>query len=674
MRNNYFRILMTTVIVMSIYSSAMAQSSGYNTSSMDRSADACDDFFQYSNGNWVKNTEIPPSQSRWGNFNILAENNRDILKTVLESTAGKKWPKGSDSQLIGDYYTACMDEAKIEAADLKPLMPMLKQIDAMKTPKDVQKMIATMHNSGISVVFGFGSGQDLKDSTKVIANVSQGGTSLPNKDYYTKDDAKSKETREKFVEYAGNMFKLMGDAPDAAANNAKTVMAVQTRLANAGMAPVEMRIPENRYNKIALTEAQKITPDFSWAEYLAARGVAPISEINMSPAKFFGEVNSMLKDLSLDGWKTYMRFMVVNQSAGALSKKYVDENFNFFGKYLNGTKEQQPRWKRCVQATDGAVGEALGMEFVKKAFTPEAKSRMDQLITNVFAAMTERIKGLKWMSDETKPKALAKLNAIKRKIGYPETLRGYKGLVVSNTSYIDNVRNSARFQIARNLADINKPVDRTRWGMTPPTVNAYYSGTFNEIVFPAGILQPPFFNFKADDAINYGGIGGVIGHEISHGFDDQGSKFDADGNLKSWWTAEDRAKFETNASCVADQFSKYEVQPNLFINGRLTLGENIGDFAGLTIAYTAFMKSLEGKPHPADIDGFTAEQRFFLGWAQVWAAKSTAEAERAQVLGDPHSAAKWRVNGPMSNMPEFAKAFGCKVPQKMVRPNACSIW
>ena len=673
MSKTYFRFITALFVVISFCLSTFAQTHGFDLSNMDKSVNACDDFFEYANGNWVKNTAIPPSQSRWGNFNILAENNRDVLKKVLEETP-RNAPAGSDAQMIGDFYRSCMNEAAIEKAGISPLRPFLKQIDSMKNIKDVQHQLAVMHTMGVPVLFGFGSGPDLKNSSLVIANAGQGGLSLPNKDYYTKDDDKSKETRTKFVEYMTTLFKLAGDKPDEAATNAKTVMEMQTRLAIASLAPVELRIPENRYNKIAFTDAAGITPDFSWDDYLAARGIAPLTEINLSQPKFFKEVNAMMKDVPVENWKTYMRFALLNSSAGALSKPFVDTSFDFFGKYLSGTKEQQPRWKRCVQSTDGALGEALGMEFVKVKFTPQMKARMDELISNLFAALQQRIQALPWMSDQTKPRALAKLMAIRRKIGYPDTLRGYKGLVVDDKSFVGNIYRSGQFQVKRNLDDINKPVDRTRWGMSPPTVNAYYNGVFNEIVFPAGILQPPFFNFEADDAINYGGIGGVIGHEISHGFDDQGSKFDADGNLKSWWTDDDRKKFEDRASCVADQFSKYEVQPGLFINGRLTLGENIGDFAGLTIAYTAYMKSLEGKPRPADLDGFTPEQRFFLGWAQVWAAKSTAEAERTQVLGDPHSAARWRVNGPMSNMPQFAKAWGCKTGDKMVRPDACLIW
>jgi putative endopeptidase len=470
------------------------------------------------------------------------------------------------------------------------------------------------------------------------------------------------------------MFKLLGDTPDAATANAATVMAIQMRLAKASTAPMDLRDPDKNYNKIPLADAQAVVPNFSLTDYMKARGIPAVTEINFGQPNFFKEVNAMLTDVPVDQWKTYLRWMVVNSSANSLPKAFADESFNFHGKVLAGTKEQLPRWKRCVQATDGTLGEALGAEYIKVKFTPQAESRMDQMITNLFIAMKSHIEGLAWMSAETKVKAIAKLDGYKRKIGYNLHPRGYKGLDIDRTSYAGNVIRSGEFQTARNVADIGKPTDKTRWGMTPATVNAQYSPTNNDITFPAGILQPPFFNFQADDAINYGGIGAVIGHEVSHGFDDSGSKFGADGNLKSWWTTEDRAKFDERAACVVDQFNGYEVLPGLNVNGKLTLGENIGDFAGLTIAYAALMNAMKGKPAPAKIDGFTAEQRFFLGWAQVWAAKSTPEAERSQVLGDPHSAAKWRVNGPMSNMPEFAKAWGCKAPQKMIRPNACLIW
>ena len=673
MHKNYFRFLTALVVIMSIYASAMAQSSGFNVSNMDRSVDACDDFFQYANGSWVKNTQIPPSQSRWGSFNILAENNREVLRSILEDAAKQKAPKGSDTQLIGDYYASCMDEPAIEKAGTTPLAPYLKQIAKIKTNKDLPASIAWMHKNGVPALFRVGGGPDAKNSNMVIVNAGQGGLSLPNKDYYTKTDPRSVEIRAKFVDHVANVFKLLGDDAGTAAREAQTVMDLQTRLANASKAPVELRDRDKNYNKIPVADAQKFIPNLNLAAYLSQRGMPPVKEINFGQPEFFAEVNKMLTDVPVDTWKTYFRWMFVSSVSNTLPKRFIDEDFEF-AKLLTGVKEQQPRWKRCVAATDQALGEALGAVYVKSKFTPEAKSRMDGLITNLFAAMKTHIAGLTWMGAETKQKAIAKLQAYKRKIGYNDHPRGYAGLTISRTSYAQNDINSGLFQLNRNIQDIGKPTDKTRWGMSPPTVNAYYNPSYNEIVFPAGILQPPFFNFKADDAINYGGSGAVIGHEISHGFDDQGSKSDAEGNLVSWWTADDRTKFESRAQCVVDQFNGYEVLPGLNVNGKLTLGENIGDLGGLNIAYTALMNSLEGKPRPADIDGFTPEQRFFLGWAQVWAAKSTPEAERAQILGDPHSAARWRVNGPVSNMPEFAKAFGCKAPQKMVRTNACSIW
>ncbi len=674
MRNFSFRFMTALLVLLSVCAAAMAQTKGFDTSRMDSSVEACTDFFEYANGTWLKNTEIPAAYSRWGTFNILAENNRDILKNVLETASKTKGAPGSDSQLIGDFYTSCLDEAAIEKAGATPLKPYFKRIDKIKTKEDIIRYVASAHNMGTSALFGFGGGPDLKNSSMVIANSGQGGLSLPNREYYTKTDEKSVETRAKFVEYMTNMFKLLGDSPEKAAANAKTVMDIQMRLANVSLPPVEMRNPDNRYQKISLAEANKLAPNLYWQTYMTTRGVPAVTELNIGQPKFFTEVNKMLDEVSIADWKIYLRWMTINSAAPILSKAFEQENFNFYSKYLSGTKEQQPRWRRCVGATDGSLGEALGQEYVKTAFTPQAKERMDELIDNLFAAMKIRINNLDWMGDETKAQAQKKLSTFKRKIGYPDVLRGYNGLTVTRKSYFGNALNSTEFQIKRNLQDIGKPVDRTRWSMTPPTVNAYYSGVFNEIVFPAGILQPPFFNFEADDAINYGAIGGVIGHEISHGFDDSGSRFDSEGNLKMWWTSEDRAKFDERAACVVKQFNEYQVQPELNINGKLTLGENIGDLAGLTIAYDAFMKSLEGKPRPADIDGLTPEQRFFLGWAQVWAGKYTSEAERSQVIGDSHALPRWRVNGPMSNMPQFAKAFGCKEGQPMVRKDNCLIW
>ncbi len=668
------RFAAALTVLFSVCWSASAQTAAFDVTRIDNSAEACTDFFQFANGEWIKKTEIPAAYSRWGSFNILAENNNNALKEILEANAKTKAAPGSSEQLIGDFFASCMDEAAIEKAGATPLNPYFKQIDKIKNARDLQRQIAMMHNAGIPVLFGFGAGADAKNSSINIANAGQGGLSLPNRDFYTKDDAKSADTRAKFVEYMTNMFKLLGDDADKAAMNAKTVMAIQTRLANASKTPVELRDPQKRYNKKSLTELAQMTPNVSWTDYMTTRGVPAVTEINIGQPDFFTEVNRMMTDIPVSDWKTYLRWMMVNSAANRLSKPFVDENFNFYSKYLTGTKEQQPRWRQCVGATDGAVGEALGAEYVKKAFTPAAQKRMGELIDNLFAAYRERLAQLDWMTPETRQKALAKLNTYQRKIGFNTNPRGYAGLKLDRKSFFANSRSVAQFEIARNLKDVGQKVDKTRWGMTPPTVNAYYNPSYNEIVFPAGILQPPFFNAQADDPINYGAIGAVIGHEITHGFDDQGSQYDAEGNLKSWWTPEDRKRFEEKADCVANQFSGYQIQENLNINGRLTLGENIADLGGLTMAYNAYQKSLEGKPRPANIDGFTPEQRFFLGYAQVWSTKSTQEFERQQVLTDPHSNARYRVNGPLSNLPQFAEAFTCKTGDKMVRADFCKIW
>ena len=674
MRLSFFRFLTAAIVLYSCSIGALAQIKAFDTSRMNRDASACDDFFEFANGTWVKNTEVPPSETRWGTFNILIDQNTNYLHEILENAAKAKSPKGSDPQLIGDFYESCMDEAAIEKAGIKPIQPYLSEIEKITSVADVKRVIPQLHNVGLPAVFGFGVGPDLKESNAVLAGLNQGGLSLPNSDYYTNVDPRSIEIRQRFVQHMTNMFKLLGDDADAAKKNADTVLAIQTRLAKASLTPVERRNPNNNYNKIKLTDAQAATPNFDWTAYLTARNSPSVTELNMVPPKFFAEFNTMLTDVPVDQWKTYLRWMTLNATAQYLPKRFADERFDFFSRYLNGQKEQQPRWKICVQATDQALGEALGMQFVKTKFTPEQKAKMNELIDNLIVSLRGRINSLEWMSPETKQQAINKLTAFKRKIGYPDQLRGYKGLVVTNKSFADNVRAVQRFQIARNFEDLGKPRDKSRWGFSPPTVNAGYNSTNNDITFPAGILQPPFFNSAADDAINYGAIGGVIGHEISHGFDDSGSQFNGEGNLLSWWTQDDRKKFDERAACVIKQFDSYEVQPGVFMNGKLTLGENIGDFAGLTISYYAYLKSLEGKPRPANIDGFTPEQRFFLGWAQVWAAKSTPEAERSQVKGDPHALAKWRVNGPMSNMPEFARAWGCKEGDRMVRKDACLIW
>jgi putative endopeptidase len=638
---------------------------------MDTSADACDDFFQYANGNWVKNTPIPPSQTRWGSFNILSEANRDILHDILEKAATNKNATGNE-KLIGDFYASCMDEAAIDSAGTSAIDPTLSRIAGLKTMDDVKREVAELHKAGLPALFNMRGGADAKNSNMVIVNAGQGGLTLA-RDNYVRTDQRTADIRDKFVEHMTNMFKLAGDSPDQAAAEAKASMDVQMRLAKASKSPADLRDRDKNYNKISVADAQAIVPNFNLSDYMKLRGFPSVSEIDFTGPDFFKEVNAMLADTPVDVWQSYLKWSVLSSSSSVLPKTFRDESFNFNGRFMSGQQEQQERWKQCVGATDATLGEALGQEFAKKEFTPEVKKRADEMMDDIFAAMKTHIEGLPWMSAETKQKALVKLAAYKRKIGVNEHPRGYAGLVIDRNSYAMNEIRARAFQNARNVADIGKPTDKTRWGFNPQIVNAQYSSTNNDVTLPAGIIQPPFFNFKADDAINYGGLGAVIGHEISHGFDDQGSKSDANGNLISWWTPDDRAKFEERANCVVEQFNGYPVVENLNENGKLTLGENIGDLGGLNIAYTALMDAL--KKHPqGKIDGFTPEQRFFLGWAQVWAAKSTPQAERNQVLTDPHSVARWRVDGPLSNMPEFAKAFGCKLPSKMVRQNPCVIW
>ena len=675
MRKFFENFALLAVLVLSLTAVSFGQTPAFDMNRMDKTAEPCTDFFQYANGNWLKETEIPGDQSSWGSFNILAENNREILKAIVEDAAANTGAeKGSDAQLIGDFYFSCMDEAAVESAGAKPLDPYFSQINKVRNKKDLLEQIARMHNMGIPVLFGFGGGTDLKNSEMVIANAGQGGLSLPNKDYYVGTTPKFAETRDKLREYMTQIFENLGEDREDARGHAFTVMRIQNRLAYASLSRTELRNPDNRYKKISVTEANQITPNFNWNEYMNERGITGVSEFNIGQPEFFKTVDEMIGSVSISEWKTYLKWMTINAAAPMLSKKFADENFDFYGRYLQGRKEQQPRWRICVQSADGSVGEALGQLYVSKAFKADAKERMEGLIDNLFTAMRERIDRLEWMSDDTKVQALAKLSTFKRKIGYPDTLRGYKGLEINRKSYLMNSMRSDAFQIKRNLEDIGKPVDRTRWGMTPPTVNAYYNPLLNEIVFPAGILQPPFFNDTADDAVNYGAIGGVIGHEITHGFDDQGSRFDAEGNLKMWWTPEDREKFNERASCVVKQFGGYEVLPTLYMNGNLTLGENIADLGGLTVAYDALQKSMEDGSRQKEIDGLTPEQRFFLGWAQVWAVKGTDEYIRLRATSDTHAIPRFRVNGPLSNMPQFAKAFGCKQADPMVRKDICMIW
>jgi putative endopeptidase len=654
---------------------AMEKGHGFDTANLDKTCEPCKDFNQFANGGWIKNNPIPAAYPSWGTFNELADRNTEALHKVLEEAAkNTKAAKGSIDQKIGDYYASCMDESGIETAGLTAIQPELAKIEKVRDVHSLQAEVAHLHTIGVRPMFRFGSEQDARDSRQVIGAAGQGGLGLPDRDYYVKDDARSKGIRDSYVQHVAKMFELMGDDSAKAAAEAKTVMEIETALAQGSMTRVQQRDPEAIYHRTTQAALKEMTPNISWSDYLKAIGARGVGDINVAQPDFFKKLNSMMVSTPIGDWKTYLRWHLINSSAASLSSKFVDEDFNFKGKTLTGTKENQPRWKRCVGATDRALGEAVGQAYVKENFTPEAKARAVAMVQNLVTALKTDLTTLSWMGDTTRKQAIGKLDAFMRKIGYPDTWRNYSALQVDRGLYVNNRFRANEFDYARDLNKIGKPVDRAEWGMTPPTVNAYYNPAMNEIVFPAGILQPPFFDPKADDAVNYGAIGAVIGHEMTHGFDDEGAKYDAEGNLKNWWSAEDLKNFEGRAQCVVNQFDSFEVQDGLHENGKLVSGESIADLGGLTIAYAAFEKSMEGKPHPAAIEGFTPEQRFFLGYAHVWAGNARPEYERLLVTVDPHPLARFRVNGPLSNMPAFKQAFGCKNGEAMVREDACQIW
>lgn len=646
---------------------------GFSSTNLDKTCKPCDDFYQFAMGGWMKSNPIPAEYSTWGTFTELSEKNQEAMRAVLEAAEKSSAAPGSNEQKIGDLYASCIDTASIDAAGSKPIEGTLAEIAALRDPSQLQPEIAKLQNQGIGVVFRFSSGQDLDDSTKVIGIASQGGLGLPDRDYYLREDAKSKQLRTDYAQHVAKMFQLAGDAPEQSATEAQTVMDLEGSLAKVSMTRVQLRDPHARWHKMPVAKLRDLTPDWSWEAYFREIGAPAMTEINVSQPDFFKDVNRQLTATPLADWKVYLRWHVLHAYAAELSEPFVQENFAFYGQKLSGAKEIQPRWKRCVQTVNRDLGEALGQLYVEKYFPPEAKARAKEMVHNLTTALHEDIPTLSWMGPETKKAAIEKLEAFGVKIGYPDKWRDYAKLNIERSGYLANVRRSGEFDQAFELSKIGKPVDRTEWGMTPPTVNAYYRSTMNEIVFPAGILQPPFYDPKADDAVNYGGMGAVIGHEITHGFDDSGSQFDAQGNLRNWWTPEDRKNFDQRATCVQQQFDSYEVEPGLHENGKLVLGESIADLGGLAISYAAYEKSLEGKARQ-NIDGFTPEQRFFLGWAQVWGANVRPEYARLLANTNPHPLPRFRANGPLSNMEAFAKAFGCKRGDAMIREKACRIW
>ena len=671
------RLVWSLSIALLLALSAVAQEKqlhGVDLGDIDRKVNPCDNFFDYANGAWRANNPIPPSMVRWSKRWQSGETTKEMLRGILEESSAKKNPKGTTEQLIGDYYGSCMDENKINQAGIKPLSGEFKLIDSIKNTADLERVIAALKQEGISAPFTFSSAQDPHNPTQVIADTGAGGLGLPDRDFYFKDDPKSKETRQKYLEHVAEVFQLAGSDKAAADKAAQTVLKMETGLAGASLTNVELRDPYATDHVMKLDEAQKLAPDFDWAKYFAAMNLDPKVAFNVDEPKFLAELERQIKQTPIEDWKTYLKWHLLRSASPSLSEPFVKENFAFFQQYLNGAKEMKPRWKRCVEFTDRNLGEALGRKYVEKTFPPEAKARIQELVKNILLALHDDLQRIDWMSDETKQKAFAKLATFNPKVGYPDKWKDYSSVNINRDSYRNNVVEARKFAVRDDAHDIGRPVDRGKWGMTTPTSNAYYNPLLNEIVFPAGILLPPLFDVNATDAVNYGSIGPVIGHEISHGFDDQGAQYDASGKLDKWWTDADYKRFQERGACVVKQFDGYPVDDGTRHNGKLVLGESIGDLGGVKLAYLAYLKSLEGKPKPADLDGFTPEQQFFIAWGQARGDAIRPETQRQMVLTDPHPIGKYRVIGPLSNLPEFQQAFSCKQGDAMVRGERCEVW
>jgi putative endopeptidase len=642
---------------------------------MNTAVKPSEDFFEYANGAWLKTTQIPATESRWGSFNELQEFNQNAMKEICEDAAKSPGAKGTSRQKVGDFYAAGMDEAAIEKAGLTPLKPLLDRVMKIKTYKELLEEITVLYMDGSDPLWSLGVDQDDKNSTAVVPKLYQGGIHLPDRDYFLKDDERSKKIRKAYEEHAYNVFKLLGDNDVKAKANAGDVMRFETTLSKASMTRVEMRDPQKIYNKMSLADLEKICPQMNWAEYMKKLGIEN-SYVIVGQPEFLKEINNQLKNGTLDDWKTILRWNIIKDAIPFLGKAFVDEGFKF-SQNLSGQKEIQPRWKRVSGMTDRILGEALGQVYVEKYFKPEAKQRMMVMVENLSKTYETRIKNLDWMSATTKQKALQKLSTFIRKIGYTDKWQDYTPLSIDRSkSYFENILAAKRFLFKDVASRVGKPVDKTRWGMTPPTVNAYYNPSMNEIVFPAGILRYPFFENDADDAVNYGGIGAVIGHEMTHGFDDEGRQFDYEGNLKEWWTEEDAKKFDAKTKLMVEQYNGYTVLDTMHVNGSLTLGENLADLGGVTLAYEAFKNfSPQGK-NSDRIDGFTPDQRFFLSWSQVWRSLTRDEAMAQRIVTDPHSPGRYRSNGPLSNFEPFYKAFDVKEGDKMWRSEAkrVKIW
>lgn len=643
---------------------------------MDRSIEPCTDFYTYSCGGWMKKNPIPPDQSSWSAYGKVQDENIVQLRGLLEEAENSKSTRDSAHQKIGDYYAACMDEKAIDAAGIRPLQLQLDEIDKLSSKAGLANVIADRaFSSGGrgSTLLRFSSDQDAKDSSQEIAETDQGGLGLPDRDYYVKDDTKSQELRKAYVNHVQKMFELLGDKPETASTEAQTILRIETALAKGSMTRVERRDPQKLYHKMTVQELQALSPSFSWQVYFTKVGLPSLSTLNVAVPEFAKTVSVEIDKEDLPSWKTYLRWHLVLTNARFLASSFVNENFAFYGKTLAGTEQLAPRWKRCTEDVDDDLGEALGQAYVEKYFSPQAKQEALKMVKEIETAMAQDIDSLSWMSASTKPRALEKLHAVANKIGYPDRWRDYSKLEIVRGDEMGNVLRARGFEFNRQLAKIGKPVDRGEWGMTPPTVNAYYNGQMNDINFPAGILQPPLFDPSSDAAPNYGNTGGTIGHELTHGFDDEGRQFDAQGNLRDWWTPEDGKEFVKRASCISDQYSTYTIIDDIKINGKLTLGEDVADVGGLILAYRAWKQDTQGQ-NLAPIDDLTPEQRFFVGYGQSWCSNERDENKRMRATVDPHSPEKYRTNGVVSNMPEFQQAFHCKAGSPMVNQNRCSVW